>query len=425
MSAKSSSLETLKTIFEKNVLESGHQPSTQKRAFWEAFVACGLPTRKDEAWKYTDISYLLNTNWETHSTETHETPDQLKQTQKTLKPDYQLIFVDGNYIPHLSTPFIPGVRVEQIHSNDSSFETILNQIPTKNDGMSTLHRALLTKITNIEVTDNTNIEKPIYIFHLGSQANYLNNTLLRVDIGRSSQIKLVSHFSSSLSSESSANYFNHYHMIIELADHSELSHALIQEEHVKTTHISDITIQQHKQSQYKQYQFDIGSELTRRTVKTALNGEGAMTELYGFYQPGNKQHIDNQVDVSHYVPNCHSKQLYKGLAKDSATVVFNGKIYIHPHAQHSQAEQTNKNLLLSDQAQINTKPQLEVYANQVKCTHGATTAQFDEDMIFYCQSRGLSEEQAKSLLIHAFAQEILDTVNIPGLKKYLEKRLAC
>jgi Fe-S cluster assembly protein SufD len=182
-----------------------------------------------------------------------------------------------------------------------------------------------------------------------------------------------------------------------------------------------VQARQEANSQFHSFSFAVGGSLARTNIYTTLDGDAATCTLNGLYLPDGSQHIDNQTSIEHVAPNCPSHEIYKGVLDGRSHGVFNGKVYVHPEAQKTDGKQSNNNLLLSPQARVDTKPQLEIFADDVKCTHGATVGRLDEVAMFYLNSRGIGAERARTLLTYAFAADVLETIELPVVREALEK----
>jgi Fe-S cluster assembly protein SufD len=207
------------------------------------------------------------------------------------------------------------------------------------------------------------------------------------------------------------------------ADHAVIDHYKLQRESSEAFHVATLKVHQQPGSNFSSQYLGFGGVLVRNEVRAMLDGEGCECTLNGLYMAGGRQHVDNHTVIDHAKPHCASHELYKGILDGKAHGVFNGKIFVHQDAQKTDAKQTNKTLLLSDDAVINTKPQLEIYADDVKCTHGATVGQLDEDAIFYLRSRGLGHEEARRLLTFAFANDIISRIKVESVRTRLEQTL--
>jgi len=216
-------------------------------------------------------------------------------------------------------------------------------------------------------------------------------------------------------------YFTNAVTEISLGEGAHLDHYKLQRESEKSFHVGTVQIRQARASQLHSFSLAVGGALARTNVYTSLDGDGASCTLNGLYLTDGKQHIDNQTSIEHIAPNCPSHEIYKGVLDGHSHGVFNGKVYVHPEAQKTDGKQSNNNLLLSPTARVDTKPQLEIFADDVKCTHGATVGRLDEMAMFYLNSRGIGRETARTLLTYAFAADVLETIELEPLKKELER----
>jgi Fe-S cluster assembly protein SufD len=238
--------------------------------------------------------------------------------------------------------------------------------------------------------------------------------------GENAQLKLIETYAGL----SNSTYFTNAVSEIVVARNAHVEHFKVQQESESAYHIGSTYIDQQRDSNYKSYNFVFGGHLVRNNFSTTLSDEGIECTLNGLYIGVNDQHIDNHTVIDHARPNCHSEELYKGILDDQAHGVFNGKIYVRQDAQKTNAIQSNNIILLSDDAAIDTKPQLEIFADDVRCTHGATIGQLDENAYFYLRSRGIDKKRARQLLIYAFASDVIDRVEIEPLRTKLSELLA-
>jgi Fe-S cluster assembly protein SufD len=208
---------------------------------------------------------------------------------------------------------------------------------------------------------------------------------------------------------------------VALAEGATLHHYKIQREGMRAFHVGTIETHQARDTHYVSFSFATGGSLTRTNIYTRLDGEGCGTTVNGLYMLDGEQHCDHQTMIVHAQPNCFSRELYKGILDGQSHGVFNGKVYVYPIAQKTDGKQTNNTLLLSERAQIDTKPQLEIFADDVKCTHGATVGRLDEQALFYMKSRGVSRDLARRLLTYAFAADVLETIEQPNVREELER----
>ena len=221
-------------------------------------------------------------------------------------------------------------------------------------------------------------------------------------------------------SAGSAQYFTNTVTEVRVEDGATLSHYKVQRESERAFHVGTTEVRQGRDSHYVNFSFSAGAQLSRTNVYTVLDGAGCGVTLNGLYMVDGDQHADHQTRVEHVEPNCFSRELYKGVLDGASHAVFNGKVYVHPEAQKTDGKQSNNNLLLSEHAHVDTKPQLEIFADDVKCTHGATVGRIDETALFYMKSRGINAEMARRLLTYAFAADVLETIELDPLRLELE-----
>jgi Fe-S cluster assembly protein SufD len=215
-------------------------------------------------------------------------------------------------------------------------------------------------------------------------------------------------------------YFTNAVTEILAADHAVIDHYKLQQESSEAFHVGTLKVHQESGSNFSSHYLGFGGALVRNEVRSMVDGEGCESTLNGLYMAGGRQHADNHTVIDHAKPRCASHELYKGILNGKAHGVFNGKIFVHQDAQKTDAKQTNKTLLLSDDAVINTKPQLEIYADDVKCTHGASVGQLDEEQVFYLRTRGINQEDARRILTFGFANDVIDRVKIDGLRNEMQ-----
>jgi Fe-S cluster assembly protein SufD len=218
-----------------------------------------------------------------------------------------------------------------------------------------------------------------------------------------------------------ATYFTNAVTEVAIADGATLTHVKLQRESQRAYHVGTIDVRQARDSHYVSFSFGTGGSLSRSNIYTVLGGEGSGATLNGLYMLDGDQHMDHQTRIEHVEPNCYSREVYKGVLDGTSHGVFNGKVYVHPAAQKTDGKQTNNTLLLSNNAQVDTKPQLEIFADDVKCTHGATVGRLDDVALFYARSRGVPQEAAERLLTYAFAAEVIEEVALEPVRLELDR----
>ena len=276
----------------------------------------------------------------------------------------------------------------------------------------------------IRVAANTTVNEPVHIINLiSSSENFLANTRNLIIVEKGAKLDVIETFVSLDSNANEKLFTNHLSEIV-VEENAQVNYCRIQTEESNASQVNTTQVQQSKGSLFNTYTYSLSGEFLRNNLNIVLADENCETHLFGLYLPRKKEHFDNHTLVDHRMPNCFSNELYKGIMSDDATGVFNGKIFVRQDAQKTNAYQSNKNMLLGDNASVNTKPQLEIYADDVKCSHGTSTGRMDEEAMFYLRSRGIGEDKAKNLLMKAFAEEVVNAIQFAPLKEYIESLIA-
>ncbi len=391
----------------------------------ESFLKQGIPNRKSEEYKYVNIDLVLKGEF-AFSTDKTTTCEQIKHT-KFLKDAIDIVIENGVFIEDLSNiKSLPkGLQVINI-TDASSNETFSKQYSKYADVNADTFIALNTALAKggvfIHVAKGTVIETPIHIINISStKENLIINSRNLIVVEPNAQVKFIESFETV---DSSAKTFNNSMTEIVIDENAIVDYYKIQDENENGYLINTTQVYQKKQSVFSTNTITLSGSLVRNNLNIVLDDEHIETHLNGLYLTSGNQVVDNHTLVDHRKPNCNSNELYKGIIEDKSSATFNGKIYVRKDAQKTNAFQSNKNILLSDEGTINTKPQLEIYADDVKCSHGTSTGKLDADKIFYLRARGLSETSAKKLLMHAFASEVVDTLKIEALREYVEEKIA-
>lgn len=386
-----------------------------------SFSELGFPTTKNEDWKYTNVSPILKHKYNLADGTPSVSPDLIKQLTFEDVDTCVITQVNGQIIPGFSDDFKQdGVIVTDFQDAFKNHADLLNTYlgkysKFKDESFIALNTAFVENGIFIFVPDNTTVEQTIHILHLSDGAFVSHPRNLFV-VGKHSSVKIIETFHA-LSEE---EYFRNSVSEVVLAENAFVDHLKVQDESKKSYHISNVQIHQEASSNYSATCIDLGGKLVRNNINVVLNNENCETHLYGFFLGTGTQLIDNHTFVDHAMPHCFSNELYKGILDDKSTGVFNGKIIVRPDAQKTNALQSNKTLLLSDDASINAKPQLEIFADDVKCTHGATIGQLDDEALFYLRARGIDKEMANALLRHAFMSDVLENIKDESLRKQLD-----
>ncbi len=391
----------------------------------------GWPTGDHEAWRYTNLKELVQTPWQPAANTTIGSPThaQIKALRLPGVWSAVLVFVDGRYQPGLSTinQLPKGVIVtglaQAIERHPELVQAHLGRLATgEDDALAALNTAMIEDGAFVHVSKSVTLAQPVLLLFVAGDAGEVlsathpRNLIVVEDDGNA---VVVEHY---VSLSAQRTFSNGLTEAI-VGDRAHLDHYVIEEENQQTFSICALYSKQGVDSKFASHTALLGGQLVRNDVHVALAGDRAWSLLNGLFIPTGGQHMDNHMRVVHDCLHGDSRQFYKGVLNDQATGVFTGRIVVREGAQKTDAKQTNRNLLLSDKARITTRPQLEIYADDVKCTHGATTGQLDEQALFYLQARGLPTDQARAMLIHAFAQESLERMELATVREYLTQRL--
>ncbi len=418
-------------VFEINLQEDESNPIGEKRRdALKKFDAMGFPTRKHEEWKYTNIGKFLSLDFEprTFSDRLSLRSEELANIEIPNLKANKIVFVNGLFQKDLSE-IIEADRfefrsvAEAIETEDAYFLARLHEvIDREKDPFIWLNQAFMRDGALIRLKDHTRLEFPIYLVNIEipNGGNHLDNIRHMLEVGDDCELKIIANYiNRSAEDRNLGNYFTQ----VKVGDHSNVSWYTLQYNMGNGLHIGNYEVQMGRDSHFTTFFFTSDGDLVRNVSNIIMQGEHSEAHMYGLYSLKDEHHADNRTVIDHAVPNCFSNELYKGVMDDRSVGVFNGKIIVRPGAQKTNAYQHNPNLLLSRGASIHAKPQLEIFADDVKCTHGATSGQLDKESLFYLRSRGLSEENARSLLTYAFAYEVVEKVDIEPLKSFLEKKI--
>jgi len=401
----------------------------RQKAF-DSLSRFGIPMRHEE-WKYTRISSLFNKEYNFPAAKT-PTSMSWKDMEDIRLPGYQrsneLVFVNGEFSFPLST-----IRSDQLlvmpleEAAQSEYrDTVINYLGHSGkylkDGINALNTAFIKGGIFIYVRKGQIVEQPVYIYNItdARSGNILAQPRSLVYVGENAQLQLVETYTTLGMNESFTNQV----MEIVVEKDARAEYYKIQNDAAHTNQVSTTHIRQIGRSYTHTVTISLNGGLVRNNLNLVLDAERCEGHLYGLYLQKGQSHIDNHTVVDNVKPNCFSNELYKGIIDDSATGVFNGKIFVQPQAQKTNAYQSNKNILLSDNASVNTKPQLEIFADDVKCSHGCTVGRLNDEGLFYLQPRGISEKIAKSLLLHAFAFDVLEHIRPEPIREYVDKLIS-
>ncbi|MEO2067467.1 MAG: Fe-S cluster assembly protein SufD [Flavobacteriaceae bacterium] len=392
------------------------------------FESIGFPDKKLENWKYTSLKNLLNTDY-TVLPEINNVLE-FKNIKKYLIDDidsYKVIFVDGKYCSHLSETTHEGMDICILSAalTQSKYELIIenyfNKIALK-DGITSLNTAFSNEGVFIHIPKNKFVEKPIQIIHFstGNESSLMFQPRNMIVVDENSQVQIIERHQSL----SKNKVFTNSVTEIYADNKSIIDYYKIQNDNLQASLIDNTYVNQQRNSSFSMHTFSFGNELVRNNLNISQNDEFIETTIKGITIIGDNQHVDHNTLIQHNKPNCNSHQDYKGIYDNKSTGVFNGQIVVNKQAQKTNAFQSNNNILLSDKATINAKPQLEIYADDVKCSHGCTVGQLDKNALFYLKSRGIPEKEATALLMYGFANNILKSVKIPEIKTRITNIIA-
>jgi len=396
---------------------------------FDAFLTHGFPTTRDEEWRFTSVAPIADSAFAL-VTEPRTAGLDIAHLRLPGGPAAELVFVDGRYVAGLSqVGALPhGVRAENLASaiatpHEAIAAYLTRVAPFDRSPFVALNTAFLVDGALIELAAGTVLRQPIHLLFLATGRNNGQTTMAHPRVltvlGANSQATIVETYAG----PSATGYFTNTVTEIVLAENAVLDHYMRQYEGTGAHHVGAIYARAQRSANCTLNAINAGGALVRNDVFATLDGEGVDCTLNGLYLADEQRLVDNHTTIDHAQPHCASHELYKGILADRARGVFNGKIIVRPDAQKTDAKQTNRALLLSEDAQINTKPQLEIFANDVKCTHGAAVGQLDDEAMFYLRSRGLSAAHARQLLIHAFAADVLNRLRIESIRADVEFRL--
>jgi len=372
----------------------------------------GIPNNKHEDYKYCNIEAILRKEFKTISGKENDlTIPDLKQNY-VIRSAYNIYVFNGK-LHSDPRDFPEGVSVLPI--NNASKEHLYNHLtkyaPSNSDALIALNTAYADRGIFLHIAKSFN--KPIVIHHINSsEGNLFFNVRNLFVIEKNAEAQVTEFYHSS-----NQKYFTNNLTEIFVAENAHFNHTVIQNAGAASYIVNTTKIHQHKQSTYTNSCFTFGGALVRNNLSTAIDAEFAEAHLFGLFVTKANQLVDNHTLVDHLKPNCQSNELYKGIVGGKSTAVFNGQIFVEKDAQKTNAYQSSKNILLSDDATVNAKPELEIYANDVKCSHGTSTGKVDENALFYLKARGIGEESARKLLLQAFAHEVIDQLKNEAIKE--------
>ena len=386
-----------------------------------ALVDMPLPTRKTENWKYSSKYLKLADDMAI------SLPAEGKTGNSLAVPGYKVVFINGVMIPEASEyPDLDGIEILSFNdlANDEAEALSAKLGSTLNHDQvqfARLNGARFEDGLFIRLKPGAVLDQPLFIIHeTSADASGSAYPRIYVEAGANSQLTLVEEYTSSGEASALVSTVTEFN----LADGANVTSIRLNMEGENVQHIGATGVLQQRSSRFESHCVGFGGPLRRHDLQVRLEGEGAETKLNGVVVTQGKQHYDNHTSIDHVAAHCNSEETYRNIAADQSHAVFNGRIHIHQDAQKSNADMNNKNLLLSNGAEIDTKPELEIYADDVKCAHGATIGQLDETSVFYLVSRGIGRRQANVLLTLAFINELVQQIPVEAVRETAQARLS-
>jgi len=391
-----------------------------------AFSEIGLPKPRDENWKYTRIAPIERREF-TLSTPSVRAPADVSALLLADSIDaHQLVFVDGVYRAELSTPAAlpPGALICDLRSafdeHAQSVAPLMNDGARHGHGFTALNSAFAADGVLIKIAQGVELDTPVHLLFVATAASdTIAHPRVLIDCAAQAKLTIIEQFACL----GEAANFNNAMTQVTLAAGAELTHYKLQREAKTAFHIATLSVQQQRSSTFTSHSVSLGAALARNDINVMFAAPDSCCTLNGLYITGGRQHVDFHTRVDHAQPSCTSVEDYRGILSGRSRGVFNACAYVHPNAQKSDATQSNKNLLLSKDAEIDTKPQLEIHADDVKCAHGVTVGQLDEEKVFCLRSRGIAEHTARSLLTYGFARDVIDRIQIEPIREIVTQSL--
>ncbi len=400
-----------------------------RRLAIESFAELGFPSTHDEEWKYTNVAPLVSVPFAPARVKlTEEIRRRIERLPLADLGCSRLTFFNGRYVPELSKlREVPkGLKAGSLASAFKNHGALLERhlaryADARTHAFVALNTAFFEDGAFIEVPKGAVLQKPLHILQVshGGGRTTVSHPRNLILMGSTGQATIIETFFNLAEEPTFTNTVTE----IVAGEGALVDYCKVQQESAAAFHYARVQVQQERSSTVTTHSIQLGGALTREEVQTVLAGEGAESLLHGLYVITGQQHVDNHTTIDHAQPHCSSREVYRGVLEGKSQGVFNGKIIVRPDAQKTDSKQSNKNLLLSEDAIINTKPQLEIFADDVKCTHGATVGQIDPEAVFYLRSRGIAADEAKSLLTYAFANDVMERIKFQPLRERLAERL--
>jgi Fe-S cluster assembly protein SufD len=392
------------------------------------FQQQAFPDTRVEAWKYTDLRSLKRRSFSPPIAPGKIDESALQPWLFNHEPMHRLVFVDGRFAPD-QCPFptwLNGVTLTSLatvmqHSPDELEMVLGHTLGTDRPGFDAMNTAFLQDGAFIRLERDAVLEQPIHLLFISTgQTDAMTTVRNVIQAGPGSAATVIESWVALNDASSLTNTITE----IVLDENAVLQHYKLEQEGTAATHIGGLYVQQDSSSRLDAHSIALGGRLVRHELQVDLNGRGAACNLNGLTLTHGQQHVDNHTRIEHHQPQASSNEWYRSILEDRSRTVFSGRIVVHPGAQQTQAQQSNHSLLLSSEAEADARPQFEIYADDVQCTHGCTVGELDAEALFYLRSRALDEDAARSLLVYAFAADVLDRMHLDPVRHYLEQQLA-
>jgi Fe-S cluster assembly protein SufD len=401
-----------------DILSNVHANTVLRENAKAAFEQLGLPTPRTEEYRFAPITRLLEKNFNLSDSKNpasaiHDIkPFEIKGLEANA-----IVFLNGEFSESLSHFANTGITIEKL-AEAKHAKHLAMYADYRNDALTAWNTAAWQSGAYIHIAENTIVDKPIVIYQLHDSTNGEIKSISRnlIVVGKNSEVSIIEKF------DSIGDAPNFSNIVTEavVSENAGLNFYSIQADHGNRYQFVQTSIWQANHSRANCYTFTLDGKFVRNNLQLILDGEGCESHMYGLYLLHGETIADNHTVVDHKKPNSYSNELYKGVLEGSAKGVFNGKIFVRPQAQKTNAFQSNRNILLSDKSTINTKPQLEIWADDVKCSHGCTTGQLDEEALFYLRSRGIDKDIARAMILYAFAGEVIETIPNETLRNFID-----
>ncbi|MEO7970194.1 MAG: Fe-S cluster assembly protein SufD [bacterium] len=395
----------------------------------ERFVELGFPSVKEEEWKYTNVAAIARSIFQPASLFAAATQSDAELNELSSVPEAhssQLVFVDGELRADLSSlgalsGEVVAIDLDQALADERYSEIVRAHLSRQADyvvsGFTALNTALMNHGAFVYIPKGVTVAAPIHLLFIAQSEKTANFPRVLVVAAENSNATIIENYLSAAANE----YLSNVVIEVVLEEGARLEHYKVQRESVDAFHIATTAVGLGRNSSYDTTTITFGGRLSRHDVVVTMDHEGAECWVDGLYLVTGDQHADTHSVIDHRQPNCTSHQLYKGILDGKSRAVFNGKVFVRHNAQKTDAMQTNKNLLLSNEARVDTKPQLEILADDVKCAHGAAVGQIDEDELFYLETRGIHPELGRNLLTYGFAEEVIAKIKLDSIRNELDK----